>query len=43
MYTKDDQSIYLAHERLQIIDLKTGKQPLYNEDKSIAGIHNVIL
>jgi len=33
-------NVALCHERLSIIDLKTGKQPLLNEDKSIALICN---
>jgi asparagine synthase (glutamine-hydrolysing) len=33
-------SIGLAHSRLSIIDLEGGKQPIYNEDKSICVIFN---
>ncbi len=42
----DDKGYYitknlsLGHRRLSIIDLKTGKQPIYNEDKSIVIIFN---
>lgn len=42
----DDQGIYargaigLGHQRLSIIDLTTGQQPIYNEDKSIIVIFN---
>jgi len=27
-----DSNVYLAHRRLSIIDLSTGKQPIFNED-----------
>ncbi len=30
----------LGHRRLSIIDLKTGDQPIFNEDKSIAVVYN---
>lgn len=30
----------LGHKRLSIIDLKTGDQPMFNEDKSIAVVYN---
>lgn len=33
-------NIYLAHRRLSIIDLSTGKQPIYNEDRSKCVIFN---
>lgn len=42
----DDQGVYLGgqvgmgHRRLSIIDLTTGQQPIYNEDKSIIVIFN---
>jgi len=42
----DAESIYrhgnvtLGHRRLAIIDLKTGDQPIFNEDHSIAVIYN---
>lgn len=32
--------IGLAHRRLSIIDLKTGRQPIYNEDKTVVVIAN---
>ena len=35
-----DSSISLGHTRLSIIDLMTGKQPIYNEDKSIVIVYN---
>ena len=42
----DDEGVYLkdnvalGHRRLSIIDLETGHQPIYNEDKSIAIVYN---
>ena len=42
----DDSSIFqhddftLGHRRLSIIDLKTGQQPIFNEDKSLCVIFN---
>ncbi|MEO2048026.1 MAG: XrtA/PEP-CTERM system amidotransferase [Pirellulales bacterium] len=35
-----DNTIGLAHRRLSIIDLSTGKQPIYNEDKSVVVVFN---
>lgn len=35
-----DKNITLGHKRLSIIDLYTGKQPIYNEDKSIVIVYN---
>jgi len=35
-----DSSVYLGHRRLSIIDLKTGKQPIFNEDGSKCIIFN---
>ena len=35
-----DDKIMLGHRRLSIIDLKTGNQPIFNEDKSICIIYN---
>ncbi|MDP2910066.1 MAG: asparagine synthetase B, partial [bacterium] len=32
--------VFLDHRRLSIIDLKTGAQPMFNEDKSVAVIFN---
>lgn len=42
----DDEGVYLkenvalGHRRLSIIDLKTGRQPIFNEDGSIAIVYN---
>ena len=35
-----DKNITLGHKRLSIIDLRTGKQPIYNEDNSIVIVYN---
>jgi asparagine synthase (glutamine-hydrolysing) len=35
-----DENIALGHRRLSIIDLNTGKQPIYNEDKNIVIVFN---
>ena len=35
-----DEGIGLGHKRLSIIDLKTGHQPIYNEDESIVIVYN---
>ncbi|SDM92105.1 asparagine synthase (glutamine-hydrolysing) [Halogranum gelatinilyticum] len=35
-----DGSVGLAHRRLSIIDLNTGRQPIFNEDESVAVIFN---
>jgi len=35
-----DSNVSLAHRRLSIIDLETGDQPIYNEDRSIVVIMN---
>ena len=35
-----DRDLMLGHKRLSIIDLRTGKQPIFNEDKSICVIFN---
>jgi len=35
-----DEGIGLGHKRLSIIDLKTGHQPIYNEDGSIVIVFN---
>ncbi len=32
--------VYLGHRRLSIIDLSTGQQPMYNEDRTIAVVFN---
>lgn len=35
-----DENIALGHRRLSIIDLSTGNQPMYNEDKSLIVVFN---
>jgi asparagine synthase (glutamine-hydrolysing) len=35
-----DRNITLGHRRLSIIDLKTGDQPIYNEDGSVVVVFN---
>ena len=35
-----DEKVALGHRRLSIIDLNTGDQPIYNEDKSIVIVFN---
>lgn len=35
-----DKKVSLGHKRLSIIDLKTGQQPMYNDDKSIVVVFN---
>ncbi len=35
-----DDDIFLGHRRLSIIDLNTGDQPIYNEDKTIVVVFN---
>src|SRR3989338_7829321 len=35
-----DKKVSLGHKRLSIIDLKTGQQPIYNDDKSMVIIFN---
>ena len=35
-----DSGIGLGHRRLSIIDIKTGQQPLFNEDKSVVVVFN---
>ena len=35
-----EPGVGLCHKRLAIIDLKTGQQPLYNEDKSVCITYN---
>lgn len=35
-----NKNITLAHRRLSIIDLRTGNQPIYNEDGSIVVVYN---
>ena len=36
----EDADIFLAHHRLSIIDLSSGKQPMSNEDGSIICVYN---
>lgn len=38
LYIKDN--VALGHRRLSIIDLRTGHQPIFNEDNSIAIVYN---
>lgn len=38
--TFTDRDISLGHQRLSIIDLKTGHQPIHNEDESIWIVYN---
>ncbi len=35
-----ERGVALAHRRLSIIDLSTGQQPLYNEDRSVVVVFN---
>src|SRR5262245_16400393 len=35
-----DERVVLGHRRLSIIDLATGQQPLYNEDRTISVVFN---
>jgi len=35
-----DENVSLGHRRLSIIDLASGHQPIYNEDKSIGIVYN---
>ena len=35
-----DKSVSLGHKRLSIIDLKTGQQPMHNDDKSVVVVFN---
>ena len=39
-YLSSDQKVGLGHRRLAIIDLKTGSQPISNEDKNIWLVFN---
>ena len=34
-----EAGIGLAHRRLSIIDLSSGHQPLYNEDRTVGGVY----
>lgn len=35
-----DKKVSLGHKRLSIIDLKTGQQPIYNDDRSVVIVFN---
>ena len=35
-----DRRAGMGHARLSIIDLKTGQQPLFNEDRSVVIVYN---
>ena len=35
-----DKKVSLGHKRLSIIDLKTGQQPMYNDDRSVVVVFN---
>jgi len=35
-----EPGVGLGHKRLAIIDLSTGQQPLYNEDKTVCIVYN---
>ena len=35
-----DRDVVLGHRRLSIIDLDTGRQPIFNEDRSLAIVFN---
>ena len=35
-----DKKVSLGHKRLSIIDLKTGQQPMYNDDRSVVIVFN---
>jgi asparagine synthase (glutamine-hydrolysing) len=35
-----DKDISLGNRRLSIIDLTSGKQPIYNEDRSVVVVYN---
>ncbi len=35
-----EQAIKIAHRRLKIVGLKTGSQPIFNEDRSVAVVFN---
>jgi len=36
----DDDGVSLGMRRLEVIDLETGNQPIFNEDKSIVAVYN---
>src|SRR5206468_8483763 len=35
-----DGNVLLGHRRLSVIDLKTGQQPMYNQDRTVAVVFN---
>lgn len=35
-----DSNLFLGHRRLSIIDLSTGQQPMYNEDRTVCTVFN---
>jgi len=39
-FVTEDGRLYLGHRRLSIIDLSSGRQPIYNEDKSKVIVFN---
>lgn len=39
-YISENADLYLGHRRLSIIDLASGRQPIYNEDKSLVIVFN---
>ncbi|MCX7943464.1 MAG: asparagine synthase (glutamine-hydrolyzing) [Deltaproteobacteria bacterium] len=39
-YISEEDHLYLGHRRLSIIDIKNGKQPIFNEDKTLIIIFN---
>jgi len=39
-FLSDDKTLYLGHRRLSIIDLDSGKQPIYNEDRTKVIVFN---
>jgi asparagine synthase (glutamine-hydrolysing) len=39
-FISDNRQIGFAHRRLSVIDVETGKQPIFNEDGSIVAIFN---
>jgi len=39
-FVTEDGRLYLGHRRLSIIDLNSGRQPIYNEDKSKVIVFN---
>lgn len=39
-YISTDNNLYFGHRRLSIIDLASGRQPIFNEDKSMVIVFN---